>query len=173
MVKCIAGFLNVCYIVQHADITKASLNEFDSVLVWFHSYQSILQTASVHPTGFSLPCQHSLIHYWCLIEKFGAPNGLCSSITESRHITAIKKPGCWSNCYKALGQILLTNQQLDKLAAAKVDFWSCSMLPPSFAPPPQPILKPPDDDNEEGPVDSGIVAGNVTLACTRGMYHYV
>ena len=36
------------------------------------------------------------------------------------------------------------------------------MLPPSFAPPPKPIFKPPDDD-DEGPVDS-IVAGNVTLA---------
>lgn len=42
------------------------------------------------------------------------------------------------------------------------------MLPPSFAPPPQPVLKPPDDDDEDlGPVD-GIVAGNVTLARTRG-----
>ena len=41
------------------------------------------------------------------------------------------------------------------------------MLPPSFAPPPKPIFKPPDDD-DEGPVDS-IVAGNVTLAQTQGM----
>ena len=42
------------------------------------------------------------------------------------------------------------------------------MLPPSFAPPPQPVLKPPDGDDEDlGPVD-GIVAGNVTLARTRG-----
>ena len=69
--------------------------------------------------------------------------------------------------------MLLTNQQLNKLMAAKVDFWSSSMLPPSFSPPPQLNLKPPDDDDEEGPVDSGIVAGNITLACTRGMYHYV
>lgn len=58
--------------------------------------------------------------------------------------------------------MLLTNQRLDKLVAAKVDFWSRGMLPPSFAPPPQPVLKPPDD-NDEGPVDS-FVAGNVTLA---------
>ena len=43
------------------------------------------------------------------------------------------------------------------------------MLPPSFAPPPKPIFKPPDDnDDDEGPVDS-IVAGNVTLAQTQGM----
>ena len=60
------------------------------------------------------------------------------------------------------------NQRLDKLAAAKIDFWSRGMLPPSFAPPPQPVLKPPDGDEEDlGPVD-GIVVGNVTLACTRG-----
>ena len=42
------------------------------------------------------------------------------------------------------------------------------MLPPSYAPPPQPILKPPDDDVDEGPVDN-IVSGNVTLARTRGL----
>ena len=100
--------------------------------------------------------------------EFDAPNGLCSSITESRHITAVKRPWRRSNRYEALGQMLLANQRLDKLAAAKVDFWSRGMLPPSYAPPPQPILKPPDDDVDEGPVDN-IVSGNVTLARTRGL----
>ena len=168
MVKCIAGFLDVCYIARRADITEATLNEFDSALARFHGYRFIFQTTGVRPTGFSLPRQHSLIHYRRHIEEFGAPNGLCSSITESRHITAVKKPWHRSNRYEALGQMLLTNQRLDKLAAAKIDFWSRGMLPPSFAPPPQPVLKPPDGDDEDlGPVD-GIVTGNVTLARTRG-----
>jgi hypothetical protein len=63
-----------------------------------------------------------------LIRAFGAPNGLCSSITESKHIKAVKEPWRRSNRYDALGQMLLTNQRLDKLAAARVDFNARGML---------------------------------------------
>ena len=45
----------------------------------------------------------------CLIPQFGAPGGLCSSITESKHIKAVKVPWQMSNCYNALGQS--TSQQ--------------------------------------------------------------
>ncbi len=44
---------------------------------------------------------------------------------ESKHIKAVKRR---SNRYKALGQMLLTNQRLDKLAAAHVDFTDRGML---------------------------------------------
>src|SRR5882762_245366 len=57
-----------------------------------------------------------------------APNGLCSSITESKHIEAVKEPWRRSNHFNALSQMLLTNQRLDKLAASRVDFASCGML---------------------------------------------
>ncbi|KAH9981725.1 hypothetical protein BJV77DRAFT_916936, partial [Russula vinacea] len=77
---------------------------------------------------FSLPRQHSLSHYRSLIQQFGTPNGLCSSITESRHITAVKKPWCRSNRNQPMGQMLLTNQHLDKLAALHVDFIARGML---------------------------------------------
>ena len=40
----------------------------------------------------------------------------------------VKAHCSWSNCYEALGQMLLTNQQLDKLAAFFVDFANCGML---------------------------------------------
>ena len=59
---------------------------------------------------------------------FGTPNGLCSSITESKHILAGKDPYNHSNHCNALGQILLTNQHQDKLAAAHVDFEHWGML---------------------------------------------
>ncbi|KAG1755316.1 hypothetical protein EDD22DRAFT_751299, partial [Suillus occidentalis] len=59
---------------------------------------------------------------------FGAPNGLCSSITESKHIKAVKEPWRWSNKHNALGQMLLTNQRLDKLAASRLDFAARGML---------------------------------------------
>jgi hypothetical protein len=69
-----------------------------------------------------------LDHYHAAIRAFGAPNGLCSSITESKHIVAVKDPYRRSNHHKALGQMLLTNQRLDKLAAACVDFTDRGML---------------------------------------------
>jgi hypothetical protein len=76
----------------------------------------------------TLPRQHALSHYSQLICLFGAPNGLCSSITESKHIKAVKEPWHRSNRYKALGQMLLTNQRLDKLASAHVDYMRRGML---------------------------------------------
>ena len=56
------------------------------------------------------------------------PNGLCSSITESKHIKAVKEPWRCSGRHEALGQMLLTNQQLDKLAVSHVDFRDQGML---------------------------------------------
>jgi len=94
----------------------------------FHHHHKIFQESGVRPTGFSLPRQHSLVHYRRHIEKFGAPNGLSSSITESKHITAVKKPWRQSNHYEALNQMLTINARNDKLAAARIDFSSHGML---------------------------------------------
>src|SRR5260221_9305261 len=63
-----------------------------------------------------------------MIRLFGAPNGQCSSIIESKHIKAVKQPWRRSNRHKPLKQILLTNQRLDKLAAARIDFTQRGML---------------------------------------------
>ena len=41
---------------------------------------------------------------------------------------AVKEPWRKSNCWNALGQMLITNLQLDKLAATCVDSTSCDML---------------------------------------------
>jgi len=67
-------------------------------------------------------------HYTRQICQFGAPNGLCSSITESKHIKAVKEPYHHTNYHNALGQILLYNQRLDKLAATHADFQEQGML---------------------------------------------
>jgi hypothetical protein len=69
-----------------------------------------------------------MIHYPKLIRAFGAPNGLCSSITESKHIEAVKEPWRRSNRWHALEQMLNTNQRLDKLSASRVEFKSHGML---------------------------------------------
>jgi len=142
MTQAITSFLDVCYIARRADLDQKALKAFDTALANFYTFREAFRTSGVRPTGFSLPRQHSLSHYRHLIEEFGAPGGVCSSITESRHITAVKKPWRRSNRYKALGQMLVTNQRLDKLAAAQVNFVSRGMLDPTNTQTPGVVLAP-------------------------------
>jgi hypothetical protein len=128
MVRTMRAFLDFCYIARRDVHNIHSLRALRHALSQFHHYRTIFETTGVRPRGFALPRQHAMVHYFQLIVKFAAPNGLCSSITESRHITAVKKPWRRSSRWKALGQMLLTNQRLDKLAAARVDFGSRGML---------------------------------------------
>ena len=82
----------------------------------------------MRPDGFSLPHQHTLIHYCSHTENFGAPNRLCSSITKLKHITAVKKPWCRSSWYNTLQQMLVANTQNNQLTAARADFVSRGRL---------------------------------------------
>ncbi|KAF8834863.1 hypothetical protein BDN67DRAFT_914085 [Paxillus ammoniavirescens] len=123
------AFLEFCYIVRQNVITDNTLDELKDALRCFHQYREVFRDLGVHPDGFSLPRQHSLTHYEVLICLFCAPNGLCTSITESKHITAIKRPWRWSSKHNALGQILRTNQRLSQLAGAQADFEARGMLP--------------------------------------------
>ncbi|KAF9234884.1 hypothetical protein BU15DRAFT_89804 [Melanogaster broomeanus] len=109
--------------------TDISLEQIEDALRRFHLYREAFKTGD-DPivTTFSLPRQHSAKHYPALIRLFGAPNGLCSSITECKHIKAVKEPYRQSSKYEALGQMLLTNQRLDKIAASRIDFLSRGML---------------------------------------------
>lgn len=128
MVRAVRAFLEFCYIARQYVHDTASLKSLDDALTRFHQYRTIFETSGVRPNGFNLPRQHSLVHYLTLIRAFGSPNGLCSSITESKHIKAVKKPWRRSSRYHALGQMLLINQRLDKLAASRVDFTHRGML---------------------------------------------
>lgn len=126
--KTLTAFLDFCYIARQSVLTEDWLDALDAALARFHHYREIFQVSGVRPDGFSLPRQHSLKHYRHHIENFGAPNGLCSSITKSKHITAVKKPWRRSNRYEALKQMLAINLRNDKLAAAQVDFTTRGML---------------------------------------------
>jgi hypothetical protein len=128
MVQTMRAFLEFCYIARRDIQDSHNLSALDDALQWFHRHHEIFRTSGVRSNGFNLPRQHSLIHYSKLIRAFGAPNGLCSSITESKHIKAVKEPWRRSNRFEALSQMLLTNQRLDKLAAARVDFAERGML---------------------------------------------
>ncbi|GLB39957.1 hypothetical protein LshimejAT787_0704670 [Lyophyllum shimeji] len=171
IVRTISAFLEVCYLVRRSDITEDTLEAIDTALARFHLERQIFITSGVRE-DFSLPRQHSLVHYRHLIQQFGAPNGLCSSITESKHIKAVKEPWRRSNRHQPLGQMLLTNQRMDKLAAARVDFEARGMLDGHFATPhptplgpsPPPPTQIEDDDVE---ADQGMTSlGDVQLAKT-------
>ncbi|KAG1854631.1 hypothetical protein F4604DRAFT_1932696 [Suillus subluteus] len=86
-----SAFLDFCYIAQREVLTEDDLTQLQDALDRFHQYHEVFKTMEVIPT-FSLPRQHSLTHYLLMIRHFGAPNGLCSSITESKHIKAVKEP---------------------------------------------------------------------------------
>ena len=131
MVRTLSAFLDFCYHARRNSLNESVLGSLEHALECFHHHRCIFQETGIREhgsKGFSLPRQHSMMHYRHLIQEFGAPNGLCSSITESKHIKAVKKPWRRSNRFEALGQMLVTNQRLDKLAAARVDFQSRRML---------------------------------------------
>ncbi|KAG2107614.1 uncharacterized protein F5147DRAFT_802059 [Suillus discolor] len=102
VVRTFRALLEFCYLVRRNIITEDTLVEIEDALSRFHHYRNIFRTTGVVPT-FSLP-------------------RLCSSITENKHIKAVKEPWRRSSRYNALGQILVTNQRLDKLSAARADF---------------------------------------------------
>lgn len=169
IVEAISTFLDFCYLVRRADFSEDTLDAVDNAVKKYHVQREIFRELGVRPDGFSLPRQHAMTHYRTNIEDFGAPGGVCSSITESRHITAVKKPWRRSSRYEALSQMLLTNQRLDKLTAARADFVERGMVPPTFVPVPDKEI----DDEEGGPVDEARVEGNVVLARRRGKWDVV
>ncbi|KAF5362702.1 hypothetical protein D9758_011703 [Tetrapyrgos nigripes] len=162
MMKCLSSFLDFCYLVRRSDIDEDMLQQINRSIQTFHHYRAIFLSTGVR-TNFNLPRLHAMIHYPLLIIQFGAPNGLCASITESRHITAVKKPWRRSRRYNALSQMLLTNQRLDKLHALRFLLAHCGLLPP-IDPPPDPFDAEHDDI---GPVDSELAQAKVELAKTR------
>ncbi|KAF8257336.1 hypothetical protein EI94DRAFT_1774510 [Lactarius quietus] len=120
MIRAFRTFLDFCYLDALVLIQDA--------LDCFNRYQDISLDIGVRLHGFSLAWQHSLCHYCHLICLFSAPNGHCTSITKSMHKESIK--GLWrksNKCHadvRAMSNrdILVTNQQQDKIAAAHSDF---------------------------------------------------
>jgi hypothetical protein len=132
IIRTFRAFLGFCFIVRRSVLTEADLIQLKDALDRFHQFRTIFETSGVRHRGISLPRQHALVHYASLIRLFGAPNGLCSSLTESKHIRAVKEPWRRSNRNHPLGQMLVTNQRLDQLAAARTDFVNRTMLAPKI-----------------------------------------
>ncbi|KAJ6599646.1 hypothetical protein B0H10DRAFT_2322680 [Mycena sp. CBHHK59/15] len=172
MLHAFSAFLDFCYLVRRNVVDEATLTAIDAALARYHRERTIFVESGVCPNGFCLPRQHSLTHYCYLIQEFGAPNGLCSSITESKHIKAVKQPWRRSSRYEALSQMLTINDRLDKLAAARVDFVDRGMMAdPAARPLPAAAAAAPtagnvDDDDDGGASDERKILGEVILAKT-------
>lgn len=94
----------------------------------FCKLRTIFVDLGVRENGFNLPRQHALVHYVRAIRMFGSPNGLCSSITESKHIDAVKRPWRRSNRNEPIEQMTRTLTRKLKLGAARVEFGRRGML---------------------------------------------
>ena len=170
MVQVLSAFLEFCYLVHHSQIDEDILLKINAAIECFHKEREIFIECGIQ-VDFNLPCQHSLMHYPSLIKMFGAANGLCSSITESNHIKAVKQPWRQSSQNEPLGQMLLINQRLDKLSALQVELLSHDMLnlvdgnPSRLSiprrPPSPDLEREPNCDAE--PVDSMTCEGDVSL----------
>jgi hypothetical protein len=127
MVQSIATFMDACYIVCHNVITAPALEHFRESVERFHKLWNIFIKAGVRDS-ISLPRQHALKHFYKFIHLFGSPNGLCSSITELKHIKSVKEPWHRSNRYQALIQMLQVIVQMEKLTALCRIFLDNGML---------------------------------------------
>ncbi|KAH9014681.1 hypothetical protein EDB84DRAFT_1277590 [Lactarius hengduanensis] len=114
VVRCIAAFMDACYIARRNAIDSPSLERLRDCVETFHQLRTIFIEVGVRIT-LSLPRQHALKHFYHAIHLFGSPNGLCSSITESKHIRAVKEPWRRSNRYHALTQMLKTILRMDRM----------------------------------------------------------
>ena len=79
MVQALAAFLDFCYIVRQSSLDEADLDALDNALQHF-------ETEGIRSDGISIPRIHALKHYCEAIELFGTPNGIFTSIVESKHI---------------------------------------------------------------------------------------
>ena len=167
MVRALSAFLDFCYLVRRSVLNEETLNAIDMAVERFHQERAVFITTGVR-VHLSLPRQHAMVHYRELIELFGAPNGLCSSITESKHIRAVKEPWCRSNKFNALGQMLVTNQRLDKLAAARRWFTERGMLDGPLLPVGLEAMRVDIENEEGGAVDDDPATYTVELASRPG-----
>ncbi|KAH9857661.1 hypothetical protein C2E23DRAFT_719558 [Lenzites betulinus] len=128
-IRSVRSFLEFCYIARRSEHFPATIEGMQDACSKFWQYREIFRSVpGVLKKDFNLPRQHSMLHYERHIWNFGAPSGLCTSITESKHIKAVKEPWRRSNRYEALGQMLLTNQRMDKLAMSRVHYEEQGML---------------------------------------------
>jgi hypothetical protein len=180
MVQCFSAFLDFCYMARRNSFTPDVLETMQATLRRFHDLRQIFIDEGVREDTVSLPRQHSLVHYVPSIWLFGAPNGLCSSITESRHISAVKEPWRRSNRYEALSQMLLINKRMSKMSAARGLHTARGAMKGTTSsytafeqaggvPTPLAALEDDNDDDDGGAVEDALGVGSIAMATTQGL----
>ena len=127
MVQCIASLLDFAYLARCSEHDTNSLEAMDTALEQFHTLREVFREAGVRD-NFALLRQHALVHYVDSIRKFGSPNGLCSSIMESKHISAVKETWRRSSRHDPIDQMVRCLTRLSKIAATCVEFGHRGML---------------------------------------------
>ncbi|KAH9900044.1 hypothetical protein C8Q73DRAFT_743854 [Cubamyces lactineus] len=117
MIQCLAAFFDFAYLAQRPSHDTTTLDAMDVALARFRQLRIVFVE-----TG------HALLHYTRMIKLFGSSNGVCTSISESKHIVAVKRPWRASSWNKPLIQILVRNTRLSKLAALRVELGRCGLL---------------------------------------------
>jgi hypothetical protein len=103
---------------EHDDDSLALLKTHEELYV---QYREVFRTPGVRD-DFDLPRQHGLFHFRSNIENYGSPNGLCTTLVESKHRKVIKEPWRRSSHHEPLPQMLKINTRLDQLKACAVAF---------------------------------------------------
>jgi hypothetical protein len=153
MVRCLSAFIEACYIARRNAISTPLLKRLQQNVEKFHSLRDIFIETGVR-SSISLPRQHALSHYAMMIPFFASPNGVCSSITESKHIKAVKEPWRRSNRYNALSQMLHTIVRMEKLSELRNKLERDGMLNGSLADATSPVFL--EHDNRSNMSDSSL-----------------
>ncbi|KAF9489985.1 hypothetical protein BDN71DRAFT_1484635 [Pleurotus eryngii] len=103
IITAIHSFTEFCYLVWCSTVSATTLSSIQIALDDCYQVHDMFKTLGIQE-DFSLPRQHSIFHYPHLIQEFCAPKGI------------------------SLCQILITNQRLDKLVAARIYFETHGML---------------------------------------------
>ena len=66
VVQCFHAYLDFCYITRMSVLTWLTLDQLYEALGCFHSHHTVFQQLGIWdstPSGFSLPRQHTMVHY--------------------------------------------------------------------------------------------------------------
>ncbi|KAF8259080.1 hypothetical protein EI94DRAFT_1774021 [Lactarius quietus] len=143
IVHCILTFMDACYIARW-NATSSPYHELRDIFLTTGTLKMV-----------SLPCQHALSHYHFSIQLFGSPNGLCSSITESKHRVSVKDNWYRSNHNNVLPQMTKSLLRWEKLAALHHYFTSLGMLKGTTAAYMAGVADGEDPQEDPTPPDSG------------------
>jgi hypothetical protein len=99
----------------------------ESLLQEFHNVRAFFLESNVM-SKVAAPQQHALSHYVHSIKLFGALNGLCSSITESKQIDSVKKPWRNSSRNAPIFQMMTRISRLEKISSLTSYLTSLGMM---------------------------------------------